>query len=470
MDREIVLRELSTLCAVISESDGSVPERYVLPWRGTKGDALAVVAPVNRQQVQALIAFAIEHDLRLLPQGERTGLVGASVPRVQDRDNTVIVSMERYRTLLEYRESDRRVVVDAGYTLDDVNGYLKDFGVHIPINVSSNPMIGGAVATNIGGSRVVRFGDARKLLLGVEVVLADAGQSVYSTLDRPRKDNSSPDFSGVFCGSSGAYGIITTAAFETFPLFTSTYTAWIALKPEADISRVLYDIENASGDLLLACEFVSREAAEVIARSEEIKVSLPLESTKCDLIFMEWGTTHPTFSIEEFAESFLATISESGFVEDIAIVPAETTWTLRHFFSEALKKHGILIGNDVSVSRNLVAELRAAVNAAIQAYNPTLHVRDFGHLGDGGLHFNVMVEDEHSIAGWTEEKSEEVRKIVAEEAVKLGGSFSAEHGLGSFNTHLYENLVAESTKTIAAAFKKTCDPHNVLGHAGIVLG
>lgn len=470
MDRETAQRELSTLCAVISEPDGAVPQRYLVPYRGDSGDALAVVAPSTIEQVQAVISFAIRNNVRLLPQGERTGLIGASVPRLQDRDSTVIVSMERFRNRLEYNSSDRRIVVDAGFTLDEVNEYLKDFGVHVPINVSSNPMIGGAVATNIGGSRVVRFGDARKLVMGVEVVLADDEQTIYSTLDRPRKDNSSPNFTGTFCGSFGTFGIITTAALETFPLFSSTYTAWVALVSNTDISEVLLNIEEASGDLLLACEFVSKEAVEIIVDFNELAFPLPLADKKCDLIFIEWGSTHHGFSLDDFAESYLSTLSELEFTEDIAIVSPDVTWGLRHQFSDALRTVGKLIGNDVSVPRDRVTQLREKVFSLVHDYDSHLAVRDFGHLGDGGLHFNVIVENKSDIDDWTEEKSNEIRMLVGKAAVDLGGSFSAEHGLGSFNTELYHQLTPQSAKMIAEHFKKMCDPHNVLGHAGIVLG
>ena len=468
MDRETALSELQALCAVISEPDGSVPERYILPWRGDKGGAFAVVVPENIDQIRELIGFAVDNGFRLLAQGERTGLIGASVPKKEDSENTIVVSMERFRSRLEYKHSDRRVIVDAGFTLDEVNEYLKPFGVHVPINVSSNPMIGGAVATNIGGSRVVRFGDARKLLLGVEVVLADSEKTVFSTLDRPRKDNSSPNFTGVFCGSFGAYGIITTASFETFPLFKSTYTAWIALSPDADISDLLEKIEDESGDLLLACEFVGKEAVEKIATFNELSSSLPLADKNCDLVFVEWGSTHSEFSLNEFAESFLGTLSESQLVEDIAIVPSNITWNLRHQFSDALKKVGKLIGNDVSVPRDRISQLRKEVFACIKEYDSNLHVRDFGHLGDGGLHFNVLVEDPDQISQWTDQRTDEIHFIVGEVAAKLGGSFSAEHGLGSFNTELYAKLSSKPAKMLSNSFKKFCDPHNVLGHSGIV--
>lgn len=468
MDTETALSELRNLCAVISEPDKSVPIRYLTPWRGPVGEAFAVVAPTKIEEIRQIIDFAIRNNFRLLPQGERTGLVGASVPKVGESDSTIIVSMERFKNNLEYLQTDRRVIVDAGYTLDEVNEYLKPFGVHVPINVSSNPMIGGAVATNIGGSRVVKFGDARKLLLGVEVVLADEEKSVYSTLTKPRKDNSAPDFTGVFCGSFGSLGIITSAAFETFPIFNQTYTAWIALAEGSSLSELLRVVEQQSEDKLLACEFVSKEAVEIIGGFHELSNSLPLQDLNADLVFIEWGSVSNSEQLSEFAEGILGYLNDRDDVIDVAIVPSEITWSLRHQFSDALRNTGKLIGNDLSVSRDQVDVLRDRIREKLQDIDPELKMRDFGHLGDGGLHVNVIVENQNKIASWTEENSIEIRKVLGEIAASLGGSFSAEHGLGSFNFDMFNSLVDKTTRKLVKDFKNQCDPKNVLGHSSIV--
>ena len=467
MDKETALSELEAICAVISDVDGAVPERYVTPWRGELGSAFAVVAPSEIEEIKRLIEFAKKNNFRLLAQGERTGLVGASVPKSTEYDSVIVVSLERYRNRLEFNEIDQRVSVDAGYTLDEVNEYLKPFGVHVPINVSSNPMIGGAIATNIGGSRVLKFGDARKLLLGVEVVLADDDQSVYSTLTKPRKDNSSPDFTGVFCGSFGSLGIITAGAFETFPIYQSTYTAWFAIRKGTRLEDLILELQKRSGDLLLACEFVGKKAVEAICSFEEMKSTFPLSESHEDLIFAEWGSINEDLDIEIFAESLLEEISSSELTDDIAIVPSEITWKLRHLFSEALRHKGKLIGNDVSVSKDRVSEFIEKAETAIKEFNPDLVIRPFVHLRYGGLHVNVVVEGQERIDQWNEDKSKEVRQLVGGIASSMGGSFSAEHGLGAFNLELYENLVDDETKKIVSGFKKMCDPNNVLGSSGI---
>lgn len=467
MDKETALSELKAICAVISDVDGSVPQRYISPWRGELGSAFAVVAPENIPQIQSLMNFAVKNNFRLLPQGQMTGLIGASVPAADESDSVIVLTLERYRNQLEYNEVDRRVRADAGFTLDEVNEYLKPFGVHVPINVSSNPMIGGAIATNIGGSRVLKYGDARKLLLGVEVVLADEERSIYSTLDKPRKDNSSPDFTGVFCGSFGSYGVITAGSFDTFPIYQSTYTAWFAINKNAKLEEFIYKIQSLSSDLLLACEFIGSKAVEVVAQFEELKSSFPLSSTKDDVIFVEWGSSHHQFEIEEFAEKILEEISESGLVDDISVVPPATTWSIRHLFSQALRDQGKLVGNDVSVSKDKISEFLEKVDNAINEFDPTLVIRPFGHLGDGGIHLNVIAENKERIDSWTLEDSQKVWLIVGEIASSMGGSFSAEHGLGSFNSGLYEKLVSKSKHRINSGFKKVCDPNNILGHSGI---
>lgn len=467
MDKEIALSELKAICAVISESKGAIPDRYVTPWRGEVGSAFAVVAPENIDQIREVIGFAIKNRFRLLPQGERTGLVGASVPRPTEYDSVIIVSMERYRKKLKYFSAEQRVIADAGFTLSQVNDYLKEFGVHVPINVSSNPMIGGAVATNIGGSRVLKYGDARKLLLGVEVVLADNAKTVYSTLEKPRKDNSSPDFSGVFCGSFGSFGVITAAAFQTYPVISESITAWMSLKKSLEFEDLILKLQEASGDLLIACEFIGKSAMSAICEFEEIRSKMPFAKSDHDLIFVEWGSSHSGIDIETMIEEILGQAFVDEMVDDVAIVPSHVTWGLRHMFSEALRDKGKLIGNDVSVSKDRITEFLAKVDSRVSSFDSELTIRPFGHLGDGGLHVNVIVEGAEKIKTWSEEKSNKVRKIVGEIAVEMGGSFSAEHGLGSYNTELYESLVPKEVKTLNSGFKNLCDPYNVLGHSGI---
>jgi len=471
MDTEAVLGELGEICDVVSETDGSIPERYLVGGRGDRGSALAVVAPRTLEQVRAIVRYCFKKELKILPQGARSGLVGASVPSTSDANNTIVMTLERFKSSPEYRKADGQVIVQAGHTLSEVNEFLKPFGVCVAIDVSSDPMFGGMAATNIAGSRVLRYGDFRSMCEGVQVVLADETASVYDTTNKPIKDNSRFDLTGTFIGSFGALGIITSATLKVYPLITNTSTAWIPVSEGVDLSEVVGEIKRVSGQELLALEFISKQALFALIDSEsqkQSKVPVPYAQDDVDVVFVEWGSASPEFQSEEFLEKALGELAESGLIEDAQIVTPSNTWDIRHRISESVQHSGKkLVGCDISVTCDLVNELRNQVKAKLAEGYPDLIVCDFGHLGDGGFHTNIVVP--HSVENWSDEKTLEVRTLVSEIAVSLGGSFSAEHGLGSFNTPFQERFTDPVTADLIAGLKEKCDPKGILGHSGVVI-
>jgi FAD/FMN-containing dehydrogenase len=464
-----ILSAIDAVCERITDVDGDISEKYLVAWRGERGDALCVVAPSTTQEIQDLISVARRYHLRLVPQGARTGLVGASVPVVSDKDSSVIVSLERFRARCEYNETEQTVTVDAGFHLSEVNEHLAEYGMCVPVNVSSDPMVGAMVATNIAGSRVVKYGDMRYLCAGIEVVTADKDASVYSTLSRPRKDNSSLNFTQLFVGSFGTCGIVTAATIRVVPVIHNTQTVWLSLVSGADISQLVHILEQGSGDTLLACELISREAITALMDSDEQQHSkdvIPFGDRDGDLVFVEWGSEHAELDINAMAEKVVANVIESSLADDAQFVPTDTSWQLRHRVSESVQKSGTLIGCDISVTRDKFSELRTRCRQYVADTHPEYRVCDFGHVGDGGVHMNIVVPSTHDIS------SEEIRTIrsdIAAIATSLGGSFSAEHGLGSFNAYLYEKYAETTTRRLSSDFKSSCDPDGLLGHSSINL-
>ncbi len=477
MDRARAINELSAITQVRADDDGTVPETYLTGGRGEHGAALAVVAPQSTEEVQAIIRYAIDHKLRIVPQGARTGLVGGTVPEEKDADTTIILSLERFKQRCDYSAADERIVVDAGYSLSEVNEFLKPFGVCVAIDVSSDPLVGGMAATNIAGSRVVRYGDFRDLCVGIEVVLADQATSIYSSINRPRKSNSQLNFTELFVGSFGKLGIITSVALSVHPIVEKTQTAWLPVNDGVDLSELLSFIKKESGEALLACEFISAEALRALAESDSQKqsrITVPYKHDGLDVIFVEWGSALPGFDVDLFMERVLTTMLDKGLIDDATDVEPAKTWDLRHRLSEAVQHSGAkLIGCDVSAMCDRVGDLRSLAREAVDAIDPRLEVCDFGHLGDGGFHMNVVVHDEvyeeWLAAGFADEKAYEVRLAVSEVADSLGGSFSAEHGLGAFNAKIAEKLGDPTIRRISEEVVRVFNPFNVLGHEGIQL-
>lgn len=471
MDTQEVVNELAGLTTVIAGPD-PMHAAYLEGGRKEVGSALAIVAPSSVEEVLNVVEYVLSRDLRIVAQGARTGLVGASVPEVSDAHNTIIVSLERMRDDPVFNEADRRIVVSAGYHLSEVNAFLEPWGVCVAVDVSSDPMVGGMAATNIAGSRVVHYGDFRDQCLGIEVVTAtdDPESRVYSTLSRPRKDNASIDFTPLFVGSFGTYGIITQVALATQPIITSTHrhSAWIPVEG-LELSRVTSAIKKYSGEYLLACEFLSKESIEALMVSPEQQQSNIILPYTQDCVFFEVGSSIDDFNAYDYVVKVMGELVQQGIVDDAIPVEAEKSWDLRHRVSDAVREYGdILVGCDISVTCDQVGEVRARAREVVHQYDPALTICDFGHLGDGGFHMNVVVGSDSSDK-WNAEKSLDVRKRVSEIAVSLGGSFSAEHGLGAFNKALVEPLTDPVARKYAQNAKKFFDPRNVLGHAGIQL-
>ena len=464
------LSELGYLNVLVGHD---IPERYFEPWRGEIGSAAAIVFPTSIKDLRLLISWAKKHSARLVPQGARTGVVGASVPGLDDAENCVIVSLEKYKNVLTLNEVDGRLIADAGFLLSEVNDYLKPLGYFLPVNVSSDPMVGAMAATNIGGSSVLRHGDFRSLTMGIQVVIADENISVYDTLARPIKDNSSINFTHMFCGSFGAYGFITSLALKVYPLEKSSNTYWIPLTDGVDVSALVTELEKISGDTLVACEIVSANVLN--ATSENFsqmnsKVIVPYAKDGVDVLFVEFSTAFNDVDINAKSEEIIGVLAEMGLVEDALNLDSEKTWEIRHNFSESVKNFSRkLIACDISTTKDKFSELRKAIHEKISRVYPDLIICDFGHIGDGGIHMNIAVPKTLSEESFTDSDVKEVRLIVNAATHEFGGSFSAEHGLGSVNKEYYQEYIPPLDKAMAQSMKEFCDPENILGHSSIVL-
>ncbi len=463
-DIATIYAELDALCGRKLDNQGNIEDRYLIPWRGSKGSALAVVAPKSIDQVKALIRLAKKHGLKIVPQGARTSLVGGAVPPEDGTDSHLILSMENFRDVLRFDSVEKKVVVSSGYFLSEINEYLETYGVEVPINVSSDPMVGAMAATNIAGARVMRYGDFRKLCSGIEVVLADENESIFSSISKPVKDNSHLSFTSLFVGSFGQCGVITKVELDVVPKVNETLTAWLQLSDECDLSELISILEEDTQDSLLAVELVSANALTALKDSElhsNSNTVIPFDG-QSDLVMIEVGGSGYQKFLEEILETKISEVMQAHLVADAQIVPSDKSWELRHNISEAVQKSGKLVGCDISVTKDKFNQLRNSATKLIQEIDPQYRVCDFGHLGDGGVHMNVVIpfghDNENDI-----EKQQELRGAISKVAVDLGGSFSAEHGIGLFNIGLYDEFIEESVKYLSKGFKLRCDPENVLG-------
>ncbi len=443
-------------------TDASELAAHVVPWRGPAGDARAVVLPSDTEQVRTVLAWAREHHVRVVPQGANTGLVGASTP--PPGSTAVVLSTARLRGRPQIDALDRTAVVGAGVRLSELNAAAAEHRLQLPIDLGADPTLGGMVATNTGGARMLRHGDLRRSLLGVRAVLADADCSVVDELTTLRKHNVGPSVGQLLVGSGGGLGIITAVAVELTPVADDRSCAWLVPRDDAAIVDVLALLEIGHHDDLSAFEVVAAEAMEAA-------LSLPSVATR------PFGDhTSPRHSVlvefegelgtQDRLVAALADLHGEGLIVDAVVQPPDAAWSVRHAITEGLAHRGTVLGFDVSVPRPQLPELVAAVRASVARELPRALVADFGHWGDGGVHCNLCFPHVDGAAAPPSTQEQELaRELVLGLVVdRFGGSFSAEHGVGPLNADWWRRCTPAGTARILSRWAAAADPLGILGH------
>lgn len=438
--------------------------RYCEPYRGRVGTTDAVVRPSTVDEVREVVRWARRHRVHLLPQGAISGLVGASTPPPGTADSgPVVVTMERLDRAPVVDPVDSTAIVTAGTRLSRLQEAAAPHGLTLPIDLGADPSIGGMVATNTGGARMLRHGDVRRHVLGVRAVIADESCSVVDELSTLRKHNMGPSLSHLLVGSSGAYGIITDVALALERLPESRACAWCTPRDPQAALEALMLLEHRYGQWLEAFEGVSAEALDAaLAHGSSVRPFGDAPSPPLSLLIEFAGGV----GAEDELLRGLTALSDDGFIVDGVVVDPDRAWIPRHLVSEGLRNRGTVLGFDVSVPRPALPAFRARVRSAVHEVAPRVVVADFGHWADGGVHCNlVLVEPED------DETVQRLREIVLGTAVReFGGSFSAEHGIGPSNSDWWSATVPAPVRDLTGAIKEVVDPLGVLGHPGLPYG
>ncbi len=437
---------------------------YERGYRYGQGSAREIVRPASIDELRAIVRYCHAADLRMVVQGANTGLVAASTPG--SAGDQLLISTTRLTGAPSISADDRSAVVMAGVRLSGLNAAAEACGLCFPIDLGADPSIGGMIATNTGGSRLIRYGDVRRNLLAVEAVIADADATVMGDLRGLRKDNSAADLKQLFVGTGGAFGIVTRAKVELHRLPTQVETALIVPPGRDAVPDLITALERLTGEFLSACEGISGTALETVLRHHP-SMRRPVEP--CDyavLVELSTAARVDQLDLHGFLIASLAELSDGArpLVRDAAVGRGRELWGIRHAISESLSREGRVIAFDVSMPRGRLPEFHEATSFAISEAYPFLKVCDFGHCADGGDHFNVVwpgqpAEDEFQTV------SGALRDFVYDEVVsRYGGSFSAEHGLGPYNDRYYRRYVPEGHRAMAAALKRFFDPKGLLGN------
>ena len=428
-------------------TDRSDLVRYESGWRYGHGRARLVCRPRTTEQVAAIVSICRGAGVRVQPMGANTGLVAASNPDASG--DMVVLSLERLNDRIEVDAVGGTVTVDGGVLLSSLQEALATHGRTFPIDLGADPQIGGMVATNTGGTRLVRYGDVRQNLLGVEVVLPTG--EIWSDLSHLRKNNTGLDAKQLFVGTSGAFGIVTAAVLRTWPLPKQVTGALVCVESGEAVLALLAALEPVCGEFLTAFEAMSAAAVGAVLKHGSVERD-PFHGTPpryAVLVELSSSLDSHRLDLEELLSDVLVQHmeSESAGIDEVLVGAASDFWHIRHQISESLREEGEVLGLDISVPRSRMAAFTEDVRNRVAALDPMTAMADFGHWGDGGSHLNLLLTGD-DIA----ERKRALQDMVYEVCVtEYGGSYSAEHGIGPHNRAAYERYTSEFVRRVTGS-------------------
>jgi FAD/FMN-containing dehydrogenase len=424
------------------------------------GKALALVRPGATKEVAGVAALCDEARIGMTPQGGNTGLVGGQTPDMSGGE--IIVSTQRLRAVREVDLNADVMICEAGVTLAEAQAAAQAADRLFPLSLASEGTctIGGNVSTNAGGVTVIAFGNTRDLVTGVEAVLADG--RIVNGLSKLRKDNTGYDVKSLFVGAEGTLGIVTAASLRLFPNPRARATAFVGLKSPEDALKLLRMMRERLGAGITSFELIGRNAYDIALRHGGARA--PLTGAHDWDILVEASSQSPSGLDEAFAGA-LEVALDKGVIEDASIAASldqrAAFWQLRECLSEAQSKEGASIKHDVSVEVGLVPALIREATPAVEAFAPGARVVAFGHLGDGNIHFNVSqpvgANKQAFLDRW-----DEINEIVHGIVARLGGSYSAEHGIGQLKRGLLARWKDPASLAVMRQIKAALDPNGVM--------
>ncbi|MGE0415284.1 MAG: FAD-binding oxidoreductase [Acetobacteraceae bacterium] len=444
-------------------TDPSDTAPYAEDWRKLyKGQTRAVIRPATTQELAAVVRLCAEAGTPIVPQGGNTSMVGGAVPA--EDGSELILSTARMTQIHEIDPVDLTMTIEAGVTLKAAQNAALDAGCLLPLSISSegSAQIGGVLAVNAGGNNTVRYGNARDLVLGLEVVLPDG--TIWNGLRRLRKDNTGYCLRQLFVGSEGTLGIITTAILKLAPKPREVAVALCAM-PDAEAALALFArVQAHDAASISAFELMSGLGTAFVLKHIPNAV-LPLSQSAPFYTLVELATPRPNAGLRESLESVLAQAMEDGIVSDATIAGSEaqraTIWRLREEHSEAQKREGASVKNDVSVPVSKVPAFIRKATDACERLMPGIRAVPFGHMGDGNIHFNLEQPPDADPA-WFLAQDHAIMDAVNEVVREFDGSFSAEHGIGKLKPYMMPDWRGGAELSLMQRIKAALDPQGTM--------
>ncbi|WP_234266892.1 FAD-binding oxidoreductase [Hydrogenophaga sp. NFH-34] len=446
------------------------PDTDLVAWeqdwrRRARGRALAVVRPASTAEVAAVVKACAAANVSIVPQGGNTGLVVGSVP--DDSGTQVVLSLTRMQAIRALDGDNLTITVEAGCVLQTVQEAADRAGFLFPLSLAAEGSctLGGNLATNAGGTQVVRYGNARELCLGLEVVTAQG--EVWHGLSGLRKDNTGYDLRDLFIGSEGTLGIITAATMKLYPRPAAQLTAWAAV-PNLEAAVALLGLAHGHlGAGLTGFEVMGRFALGLVARHmPQLRVPFIDQADIPYGVLLENSDSESEAHARAQFERLLETAFEQGLVSDAVVAEnlqqAHGLWHIRESIPLAQAEEGLNIKHDISLPVSRIPAFCADTDALLARQIPGVRLVNFGHLGDGNLHYNVQAPAEGDPKAFLAEHETRVNHLVFDQVLQFGGSISAEHGIGSLKAATLPHYKDPVALALMRTLKQALDPHNLL--------
>ena len=422
----------------------------------SRGESSLLLKPQNTEEVSKILKLCNEYNIKVVPQGGRTGLCGGTIP--SENGQEIMLSLERMNKIKDLNEGTK-LDLETGCILNTIQNIADEKNFLFPLSLASEGSctIGGNLSTNAGGINVLRYGMARDLVLGIEVVLANG--EIWSNLTSLRKDNRGYDLKQLFIGSEGTLGIITSAVLKLFPAPRNIETALFAI-PNTDAAIELLGLaRNASADLLNAYELVSRIGMEMVIKHIP-GAKEPIKDKYEWYVLIEFSSSSKNNLRQQMEDLFELALNKKIVLDGPTLIVVPTTM-LSIWLNEAQKPEGGSIKHDISVPINNVSKFIDSASKCVKKFIPSSRVVAFGHIGDGNIHFNIsqpLKQDKNEFLN----KWNDVNKLVFDIVESLNGSFSAEHGIGKLKRKELQTYNPKIEIDLMKSIKSTFDPNNIL--------
>jgi len=459
-----LLRDLSEIVGPAGLiNDEAAMQAYLSDWRNAyRGRAALVVRPASAEEVAAVVRACHQAGVALVPQGGNTGLCGGSIP--DDSGHQVVLSLTRLSRIRDVDAGNETITVEAGVVLQQVQEAAAAVGRQFPLSLGAEGSctIGGNLATNAGGTAVLRYGNMRDLTLGVEVVLPDG--RLWNGLRGLRKDNTGYDLKHLFIGSEGTLGIITAAVLKLYPEVRSRTTAWVALpSPQAAVA-LIGRMRALCGDRLTGFELMSRQSVAFVLRHVPGCSDLFAEEHPW-YVLIELSDTLPEAPLNAMLETGLGAAFEEGEALDAVVASSEAQvaalWKLREGISEAQNHEGPSLKHDISVPVSSIAAFIAQADERLQQAFPGVRIVCYGHVGDGNLHYNISKPVGSEDAPF-KAQAEAIMYLIYDVTQAFAGSISAEHGIGQAKREAAQRYKDPLELELMRSLKQTLDPTGLM--------